>query len=254
MPDYADGLPIEEFIQALSSQLDRAQAALALKAKFGLPLTFAVKDIAIDLRAYVGLSESQVLITPVGPGDPGGSIIRLALTTITRPMIQENTLDIKSDEPPLHEVLGDEITEEEQRRLEWAGIRSVEQLRELERQSGEHVIEQVAQIPAMRLRAALQRASRPRLDSIRHEGAQLHIKGRNLLRDAQPNVHIGGRPARILSVSERELIVEPPPGFSGTLAVETAPGLVAEAELPPAESEPSVPGENGREGHREQAA
>ena len=41
------GLPIENFIQALTSQLDRAQAALALKARAGLPLTFAVKDLTL---------------------------------------------------------------------------------------------------------------------------------------------------------------------------------------------------------------
>ena len=32
-----NGLPIEQFIQALTSQLDRAQATMALKARAGLP-------------------------------------------------------------------------------------------------------------------------------------------------------------------------------------------------------------------------
>lgn len=38
MTNYEDqGLPIEDFIQALTSQLDRAQATMAVKARFGLP-------------------------------------------------------------------------------------------------------------------------------------------------------------------------------------------------------------------------
>ncbi|MCB0208144.1 MAG: IPT/TIG domain-containing protein [Anaerolineae bacterium] len=232
MPDYEEGLPIEEFIQALSSQLDRAQAALAVKARFGLPLTFAVKDISIDLRAHVSLKESQVLVTPTGPNDPGGSIIHLSLTSITRPMIQENTLDIEPNEPPLQEVLGEEISDEERRRLEWAGIRTVSQLRELERQSGENVVEQVAQIPAMRLRAALIRASQPRINQVQRSGEQLRIAGRNLRRDGQqPQVRIGGNLVRILSADEREIVVEPPQILSGTLAIETGPGLLVETDL-----------------------
>lgn len=231
MPEYAEGLPIEEFIQALSSQLDRAQAALAVKAKFGLPLTFAVKDISIDLRAHVSVNQSRVLITPAGPNDPGGSIIHLALTSITRPMIQENTLDLEPNEPTLQEVLGEEISDEERRRLEWAGIRTVSQLRELERQNSENVIEQVAQIPALRLRAALHRASQPRVNNIQRNGEQLRIEGRNLRRDVRPQVRIGGQPVRVLSSNDREIVIEPPQILSGTLAIETGPGFLIETDL-----------------------
>ena len=47
-------LRLEDFIQAVQSQLDNAQAAMALKARnANLPLTFAIKDINLDLRAHV---------------------------------------------------------------------------------------------------------------------------------------------------------------------------------------------------------
>lgn len=234
MADYEEGLPIEEFIQALSSQLDRAQMALAVKARFGLPLTFAVKDIAIDLRVHVSMHQAQVLITPAGPNDPGGSIIHLNLTTITRPMIEENTLQIQADEPSLHEVLGDEISDEEKRRLEWAGIRTVSQLRELERGPGETFVEQVAQIPAMRLRAALQRASQPIVNEIQPDGNRLRIQGHNLRREGSPLVQIGRRQARVLSAGERELVVELPAPLVGALA---AGDLSAAAETLTVETE-----------------
>jgi len=54
MSDAKGGVPIEQFIQALTTQLDRAQNAMALKAEnLDLPLTFAVKDLSLDLRTHV---------------------------------------------------------------------------------------------------------------------------------------------------------------------------------------------------------
>lgn len=159
------GLPIEQFIQALTSQLDRAQAALALKARAGLPLTFAVKDLTLDLRTHVEVHGSVVRIRPALPNERDASTIRLQFTTVTRPMIEENTYQsaVVPNEPSLREVLGSDLSEDEQRRLEWAGIQNVAQFRDLERHSGEAALEKFTQVPAARLRAALARASSPRI-------------------------------------------------------------------------------------------
>lgn len=233
MSDYEDGLPLEEFIQALTSQLDRAQSTMGMKARFGLPLTFAVKDISIDLRAHVEMVKSQVRIRPAGPSDDNASILHFAFTTITRPMIEENTFQVEPDEPSLKEVLGDTISDEEQRRLEWAGIRSVSQLRELERDKSEHVIEQVAQIPALRLRAALERASRPHVSRvIPEEGDRLRIRGINLMRNEQPRVSIGGEPVPVLNASDKEILIAPMAHqMGGAIEIETAPGMATALEF-----------------------
>src|SRR5262245_31168909 len=101
-------LPVEEFIQAITSQLDRAQAALALNAQ-SLPLTFAVKDLSLDLRAHVEVVNGAVCIRSPSPGEAETSVLRMSFTTITRPMIQENTVSVQAavDEPSLRDVLGD---------------------------------------------------------------------------------------------------------------------------------------------------
>ena len=40
------GIPFDLFISSLTEQLDKAQAAMAIKARLGkLPLTFAVKEV-----------------------------------------------------------------------------------------------------------------------------------------------------------------------------------------------------------------
>jgi hypothetical protein len=247
------GLPIEDFIHALTSQLDRAQSALALKAKLGLPLTFAVKDLTLELRTHVEMVGSAVRIRPAGPGDGEASILHLSLTTITRPLMEENTrqLEVDPDEPSLRDVLPD-ATEDERRRLEWAGIQSVSQLQELHRLQGEEVVERVAQIPVLRLRTALERASRPQISRILPErlddvagsnGATLlRIRGRNLVQDGAPRVRIGGEPVPVLRASPKEVVIAPlPHQLSGSLALEPAPGSSAQAEFdcrPPAAAEP----------------
>ena len=88
-------LPLEEFIQALSSQLDRAQTSLRLKSR-SLPLTFAVKDLSIDLRAHFDVINGAVCVRSPSAGETETSVLHLAFTTITRPVIEENTVDVQA--------------------------------------------------------------------------------------------------------------------------------------------------------------
>ena len=239
MNERDSSLPVEQFIQALTSQLDRAQDAMALKAHVR-PLTFAVKDLTLDLRAHFGMTGSVVHITPAGPGDSSASTLHLSLTSITRPMMEENTphLSVGPDEPTLQEALGNELSPDERRRLEWAGIHTVSQFRELQSRSGESAIEQVASIPAARLRAALERATHPFVDSITPVPAEpdgtplLQIRGRNFLENHPPDVRIGGEPVPVVRVTPREVLLAPQRHqFHGDLTIQTAPGRVARTTL-----------------------
>jgi hypothetical protein len=239
------GLPLEQFIQALTSQLDRAQETMALKARAGLPLTFAVKDLTIDLRTHVGMSGSVVHIRPAGPGDAEASVIHLSLTTITRPMIEENTQSLESEKgPSVQEAFGDKLGADELRRLEWAGIRSVSQLRELQKDTGAEVIGRVSQLPIDRLRAALAAAAAPHVSHVvaaPDDGAvpaapgappPLRIRGWNLRDGGEPQVSIAGRPAAVLQASDTELLVQPDEHVAaGTLEVRTTPDLSVAASF-----------------------
>jgi hypothetical protein len=225
-------VPIHNFINALASQLDLVQETMRLKAE-RTPLTFAVKDLSLDLRAHVEVRDNVVRIRPAGPDDAQASTVHLELTGITKPTIEENTPDIAAerDAPSIKEVLGDAITEEEQRQLEWAGIRNVEQLRRLHEENGEHAIERVAQLPVDRLRAALARASQPLVRRVDRAGGDglLRIRGFNLAEDGhEPEVRIDGEPASVVASSERELVVRPAaPRAAGTVEVRSAAGAFA---------------------------
>jgi hypothetical protein len=241
-------VPLEVFIQALTSQLDRAQDAMRLKATAQRPLTFAVKDISLELRSHVEMSGSVVRIRPAGPGELQASTIHLALTTITRPMIEENTVQLSADtpdEPSLKEMFGPDMSDDEkddvQRRLEWAGVHTVSQLRDLEQRGTTDTLQRVTQLPVNRLRMALMKAAEPRVSRITPEylpasnggGAPdmplLRIRGSNLMRSAHPEVRIGGERVPVVRASESEVVIAPRVHqLAGMLAVEIQPGRIVE--------------------------
>ncbi|MGH8077206.1 MAG: hypothetical protein ACREPE_07780, partial [Lysobacter sp.] len=163
------GVPFDLFIQALTEQLDKAQASMAIKARVGkMPLTFAVKDVSIDLRAFVQMIDDDIYLRPAGPGESEASTIKLALTTITKSMVEENAVDFAAEDPQfsLKEALGDRISDTEQRQLERIGVRTVTQLNELKRTAGADVIARLSRMPVNRLQQALLQAAVPRVTRV----------------------------------------------------------------------------------------
>ncbi len=236
--ELAASVPFEHFIQALQSQLDRAQTAMALKARAGLPLTFAVRDLSLDLRAHVDFDGAVVKLRPAGAGDSSASTIHLALTTITRPMIEENTIQLSAaeDDATLQEAAGEELSPEDLRRLEWAGVQTVSQLVRLREEAGDHALERIAAVPAMRLRAALSRAEGPLIRDVQpvlspnggssDGGSTISVRGRNLMGDTAPVVRLDGSPINVLRARHNELLLEAPARImGGELEIETRPGV-----------------------------
>jgi hypothetical protein len=256
-----NGVPLEDFIQALSSQLDRVQSGMALKVKAGLPLTFAVKDLSIDLKAHVDVDGPVVRIRSAGPGDTDASTLRLAMTTITRPLMEENTASATADPTDTSlDTLGSDLSPDDLRRLEWAGVQTVSQLRRLQESAGESAIGRIANVPALRLRMALDRASQPASHDVLVEtpieapsrpplerapfpgssepvapptfeadshSARIRVAGRNLLRDGQPTVRLGDERLHVVTANPGELLVRAPVSgiLSGTLEIETPAGV-----------------------------
>ena len=121
--------PVEQFVQTLSMQLDRAQDALALKASTGRPLTFALKDVSIDLKVFWEVQrDGRLLIRHAAPNEAGASNVHLSLATVTRAMVEENTISFAQDEDPrsLQELGGpDMLGDEDRHQLELVGVRTV---------------------------------------------------------------------------------------------------------------------------------
>jgi hypothetical protein len=206
--------PVDEFLQALTAQLDRAQDALALKVRgTERPLTWALKDLAIELRVFVEVTDQgKVIWRNAGPGEDGASTVHLSLTTITRPMVEENSFQIERDHDPrsLQQITqAASLDQDEQRKLEWMGVRTVGQLRKLD----PIAVEAIAGIPVTRLQAALEAASRPAVTS--HEVVErggrtlLAIRGANLADGAAPEVRLAGAPVEVLEFRPDRVLVRP---------------------------------------------
>jgi hypothetical protein len=236
------GVPFDLFIQALTEQLDKAQASMALKARFAkLPMTFAVKDVSLDLRAFVRIIDDEVWVRPAGPGDAAASSIKLALTTITRPMIEENAISFHTEDPKfsLREALGDRINDDEQRRLERIGVRSIGQLNELRQAAGADVVARLARMPVNRLQQAMLAASAPRVTRVAQDDAavhgqptRVHLEAPLLRSGMVPTIRAGGMPVPVVRAQDQSLVLQPLAHQLGSVAeLDFGDGQVASVRL-----------------------
>ena len=130
----ARAIPVDDFLAAIGEQLDRAQDALAIKARTGRPLTWALKEFKIALQVFVEIdAQGQVLWRSAGPNETGASTVNLDFTTITRPMIEENTYSAldEADGRSIDQIGGADLSDDERVRLRRLGVRNVGQLKRL---------------------------------------------------------------------------------------------------------------------------
>ena len=231
---------LEDFIQAVQAQLDTAQTRMSLKAQNDqLPLTFAIRDIGMDLKAHVELADGEVRIRPAQPQDKDPTTLRLGFTAITKPMIEENAVQLAVDdaEDVSLDALGDELAPEERRRLEGIGVRTVSKLSEMQKRGLAGSVGRVTRLSVDKLEGVLSRATRPMIDDVSSDRSgtdelrqHLRVRGRNLLRDGvPPNVAIGGRPASVVQASEREIVLAPEPDqFAGQMSLSYDPRAATE--------------------------
>ncbi len=228
MAEIEGALPLEDLLNAISSQLDRAQAALALKTQT-TALTFAVKDLTLDLRAAVEVQDAAIMVRPALPGERDVSTLKLSFTTVTRPMLEEHAVEMQAEEPAISESV-EGLSDEEVRRLEWIGVRNLNDLNAAQARGGSSNIRRLSRLPAERLKQALALAGRRSIRRVSPETMdpaavrtldpatrfRLRVEGRNLTRGGvAPRVEVAGRAAKVLQARPERLIVAVP---EGTLA------------------------------------
>lgn len=215
-----NAFPVEEFVQALSAQLDLAQDALALKARTGRPLTFALKDLAVELKVFWEVQpDGRLLLRHAAPNEAGASTVHLSFTTITRAMVEENTLSFSlgDDSRGLGDLDTDGgLDENDRRRLEMVGVRTVGQFRKVMEGTDPRQMEALLGTPVDRLRMALERSSAPIVTGHevvrRPDGRRLlRIQGANLTNGERPRVRLQGEAVEVLEARPHELLVRPMP-------------------------------------------
>jgi len=247
---------VEEFIDSITSQLDRVQDALRIKA-VNRPLTYALKDLSLELKVFVELdAQGRVRFRTSGANEPGASIVNLGFTTITKPMIEENTISLAASRSPSLQEAG--FGDEDRRNLERYGVRTVSELQKLDSSAGTGAISRLSAIPTDRLKAALS-LGRPQVKTVTPVAPKpvapprpavpakpvpprtfvppgtrkLEISGRNLVgENGPPVVTLKGRPLSVEEADDDRLIVGiPDDGMSGALEVEMPDGTITTYEL-----------------------
>jgi len=148
-----DSFRVEDFIASITSQLDDVQDALVFKS-LNRPLTYALKDLSLELKVFVEMdAEGKVRFRTSGPNEEGASVVHLGFTTITRPMIEENTISLSATRSPSLAEAG--LEDGERRRLERLGVKNVAQLQRLQTSAGASTVSRVTDVPLDRLKKAL---------------------------------------------------------------------------------------------------
>lgn len=120
---------LESFIDALVVELDQARETLAVKS-VNRPLSYAVKDVSLDLQIFPTYQGGDVRFRTAEPGQEGSSSITLQLASITDQQIRAT-----SKPPPDKDDLPIEkssLDSETQQQLKKLGLRSVKDIEKLE--------------------------------------------------------------------------------------------------------------------------
>ena len=166
---------VEEFINSITVQLDRVQDSLRLKS-VNRPLTYALKDFSLDLQVFIELDvQGNVRFRNSAPNETGASTVRLGFTTITKPMIEENTISLAVSRSPSLDQIG--LEPEERRKLEQLGVRNAAQLQNLYSSTGAPAMSRLSDVPLDRIRQALQRGKPQVKQVIPVPRAQAPVKG-----------------------------------------------------------------------------
>lgn len=124
---------LEDFIDSLVYELDKARETLSIKG-LSSPLTYAVKDVSMELHVFPEYNGKDVRFVTAGSGESGSSKISLSLGSITDRQIRETAKKpIEADDIALDEI--EEIDPETKLQLNRMGIRSAKEVEKIQNQN-----------------------------------------------------------------------------------------------------------------------
>lgn len=212
---------LESFLDSLTVELDKARETLALKA-INRPLTYAVKDVNLEMQLFPSFDGRQVRFVTAEPGQTGASKIAIQLASITDQQIRQSSKKFVTKDDINIEVV-DGIDDETKQTLRKIGVTSINDLEEIEKKNID--LEKISnkQISYTKLSGLLQKAHRgnlpPMVKRASLSGAQgtpfLILEGENLAlnKDYEPIAVINGHLAEIISSNKTNLTIKINPEY-----------------------------------------
>ncbi len=210
---------LEDFVDSLVVQLDKTRETLAVKA-INKPLSYTVKEMALDLNIFPSYDGDQVRFVTAQPGQQGASKVTIQLGSITDQQVRATTkVSGKKDDIKLDEINLDKTTKKQLRKL---GVNSVDDLRQIEQKNID--LQKVSDntIDYRQLANQIQKAKRdqnpPRIKAVSlstddSQTPYLVVRGENLAIDPNfpPVAVVNQALAEVMSSSNQEVRIQVSP-------------------------------------------
>lgn len=119
---------LEDFVDSLVVELDKTRETLAIKA-INKPLTYTVKDMAMDLNIFPTFDGDQVKFITAQPGQQGASKVTIQLGSITDQQVRATSKPMQIGDVSISEIEVDKDTKKQLRKM---GVNSITDLEEIE--------------------------------------------------------------------------------------------------------------------------
>ena len=209
---------LNAFLDSLVLELDKARETLAIKG-VNHPLTYAVKDFALELQLFPEFDGQDLRFSNAAPGDSGASKMSIQLGSISDRQIRETTkAPVADDDIAIDHIT--EIDEQTKKQLRKMGVSSVKDIEKLEQNQvkldqTELGLKTDVQSLASRLKGIRQNKVNHHKKQLRQQlkplvrrvsmqkgerDIQLQIEGENLAieQSFQPRAMVNQRPAAIM--------------------------------------------------------
>lgn len=207
---------LEDFVDSLVVELDKTRETLAVKA-INKPLTYTVKEVALDLNIFPSYDGDQVKFITAQPGQEGASKVSIQLSSITDQQVRATTkVPGAKNDINIDEINVDRATKKRLRKL---GVNSVGDLKQIEQKNVDLQKVSDNEIDYRQLANQIQKSKRdqqpPRVGAVslsmdENRRPYLLIEGENLAVDPgfQPVAVVNQTLAEVMSSSDKQVKVQ----------------------------------------------
>lgn len=206
---------LEDFVDSLVVELDKTRETLAVKA-INKPLTYTVKDLALDLNIFPSYDGDQIRFITAQPGQQGASKVSIQLGSITDQQVRATTkIPSAKDDINISDIPVDKTTKKKLRKL---GVNSLQDLKEVDKRNVDLKKVSDNEIDYRSLANQIQKSKRnqdpPRVNAVSlsrdESGAPcLLLRGRRLAVDRtfNPVAVVNGELAEVMSSGDSEMTI-----------------------------------------------
>jgi len=206
---------LEDFVDSLVVELDKTRETLAVKA-INKPLTYTVKDLALDLNIFPSYDGDQIRFITAQPGQQGASKVSIQLGSITDQQVRATTkIPSAKDDINISDIDVDKTTKKKLRKL---GVNSLQDLKEVDKRNVDLKKVSDNDIDYRSLANQIQKSKRnqdpPRVNAVslsRDDSGTpcLRLRGRRLAIDHafRPVAVVNGELAEVMSSGDSEMTI-----------------------------------------------